>query len=495
LAQAARLRRSIGAEVVQRAIFLARTRKDAMVLLSKTDTLGTFDGMRWQTVEQDVLFEVQKYQLGDPGKMLRSVFVGSKVKDFRLVSKGQKPVEIATADSLDEIQSDADLLRLLVVGVAPEGGAASVPPAVRQALVEGAAQLRSELPPGGAQEDVAMANNGGAGDTSMATAVTQWTRPELITQLEPWAVRLLENADRLRYVCYAFKVASTLGAEGATGGVAGEEVVSLTFAGVDALLVSSWLSWFLKSLNDDAPGTNVVKEVVALDFAGGPEAVLERVDTICEAMTPEDVEHITSMAMVLKRRLAVVVGDIVSLMVPNDVGITGTVITELLIRMQPKDAEDMLRRLMDLYGLIPASNRTVLENREQLHELLESSTGRLRDAIMEEYDQPSGQKLKHAATRSAKLTAAMLIPPLGPVMATMNMANLVGSTATFTNTGRDSCSQVFSTLEQNMPLIVATIQRSLGMSFGVLVLLARCADRHALTQQASAQQATARQAS
>lgn len=458
-----------------------------MVLLSKPEAVGALDGMKWNRVHQDVLFEVQRYQLGEAGKMFGSFLVGSKAKDFRLVSKGKAPMEIAVADTLDEIEGDADMLRLFMVGVVPEG--TPIPAPVRQALQEGAARIGAELSPEPLAEQVSdmdSAEVAAAAEAVPSTAVVQWTKPELLTQLEPWAVSLLENADRVRYVCYALKVATSLGAEGATGGFAGEEILSLTFAGVDALLVSSWLCWFLKSLNDDTPGGNVIKEVVALDFVGGPEAVLERVDAICEKMTPDEVEHVTKLAMVLKRRIAVVAGDIVSLMVPNDAGLSGTVITELLIRMQPKDAGEMLGRLMDLYGMISAEHRGVLESHDQLHSLLEASSHRLRDAIFKEYDRPADKKMKRACTRSAALLAVGLIPPFGPVMGAASVANLMGSAAVHNNAGRESCNKVFTTLDGNMPNIVDTVQRALGMSFGVLVLLARCADKATPEQQQAA---------
>jgi len=450
----------------------------AMVLLSKPEAVSALDGMKWNKVQEDVLFEVQRYQLGEAGKMLGSFLVGSRARDFRLVTRGKTPMEIAVADTLDDILGDADMLRLFMVGVAPEG--TPIPESVRKALQEGAARIISCEPQGEPQGELV------SDVETPPTTVVQWTKPELLTQLEPWAVSLLENADKLRYVCYALKVATSLGAEAGTGGFAGEEILSLTFAGVDALLVSSWLCWFLKSLSDDSPGSSVIKEVVALDFAGGPEAVLERVDTICESMSPEDVEHVTKLAMVLKRRIAVVVGDIVSLMVPNDASLSGTVVTELLIRMQPNDAGDMLRRLMDLYGMISAEHRGVLENHDQLHSLLEAANLRVRNAVIEEYDRPADKKLKRAATRSAKLFAVGLIPPFGPVMGAISVANLVGSAAVHNNTGRESCNTVFTTLEGNMPNIVNTIQRALGMSFGVLVLLARCADKATPEQQQSA---------
>jgi len=437
-----------------------------MVLLSKPDAMGAFDGVRWSTVEEDVLFHVQRYQLGEAGKMFRS-FVGSKPKDFRLISRGASPLEIAAADSLEEIQVDADALRQFMVGVAPEQGA-TVPTPVRQALQEGASRVQSER----ASDE----NNQESG----ATALSQWTSPELRTQLEPWAVSLLENADRMRYVCYALKVASSLGAEGATGGFAGEEILSLSFVGVDALLVSTWMNWFLNSLTDNSPGSNVIKQVVRLDFIGGPEAVLERVDAICETMSPEEAEDVTKMAMMLKKRIAVVVGDIVALMVPNDASVTGVVITELLIRLQPTDAEDMLRRLMDLYSLVPAGHRATLENSDQLRALLDAANRRLRTAILEEYDMPASKKLQRAACRNAKFIGARILlagTPLGPALAAMHVADLVRTTGCVANTGRESCDQVFNILGENMPGIVDTIQRAMGMSFGLLVLLARCADR------------------
>jgi len=441
------------------------------VLLETPRAVVALDGASWQNVQQDVLFSDQRYQLGSAGKALRSLtskvlpVVGAKVQDYRLTTRGTSPMELAAADSLEDIEADAELLRRCLVGATAEG---AVPEAVLSCLQQAATQLGADR----AHE------TGDAGSTP--TAVVQWAVPELLDKLEPWAATLLNNADRMRYVCYALKIASTLGAEGATGGFAGEEVLSLTFAGVDALLVSSWMSWFLKSLTDDSVASNVIKDVVALDFVGGPEAVQHRADAICQRMSADDVEHVTKLAMILKRRISVVVGDIVALMVPNDASLSGAIVTELLIRLKPVDASDALVRLMGWYAMIPGSNRASLESREQLHSLLESSNARLRDAILQEYDKPATEKLKGAAKRSAGLVGANCVlglTPLGPILGAMTVANFAGSAAAYANTGREACASVFATLEERLPTVVAMLQQILGLSFGVLVLLARCADQ------------------
>ncbi|CAE8610747.1 unnamed protein product [Polarella glacialis] len=289
------------------------------------------------------------------------------------------------------------------------------------------------------QEVLVSAEGAGSSIRSRQSAASPDTE---VPEPEPWAVTLLENADKLRYACYALRIASSLGADVATTGLGGQEVVKLCFVSVDALLTSSWLAWFTSSLLDDSPGSNVIRQTMALDFAGGPSAVISQVDAICMNMNPADRVHVIQLTMALKRRIAVIVGDLCSMMMTKDAAVTSAMVTELLVQLQPVDASHGLQCLVAWYGMIPEERRGILEDSDRLNELLSSATSNLGDAVQREYDLPLSRKALNASRRHAPLLAfevVAMVTPAAPLATAMAAAHLAGSLAISANVGRDSC--------------------------------------------------------
>jgi len=397
-------------------------------------------GHGWKTIDLDGLFNTQS----DGGS------------NFRIVTTGQPPLQIATGDSKEEILKDAELLRLFMVGMAPNDGAC-VPSWIKSTLHETARQ---------AMDTVTCA----PGVPQQLTEGTEWSTPDVVKHLEPWAKTLLDNADNLRYVCYAMKVATSLAADASTAGLGGEELVQTCFVGVDAAIVSSWLTWFTGSVLDQSPESNIIRQTLTLDFSGGPRGVASAADVICAAMRPDDAEKVTKLAMGLKRRLAVLIGDVCSLFIPNDFAIGGAVIAEALIAVNPSGAMDALLKLLGWYELIPSEHRATIEDHGKLMALMHWANGSVRAQVMKEYERPLGQKALNTAKRHV---VSFFVP--GAIW--LQPANLVASAALGANVGKGSCAAVFETLDNVMPEVAATLQRALAIQFGLMCVLAHCADK------------------
>jgi hypothetical protein len=315
----------------------------------------------------------------------------------------------------------------------------------------------------GAQEQAA----GGSFSSSAAALREEWKAAGTLKQLEPWARELLAHSDKLRYACYALKVATSASADASTGGMGGEELVQMCFLAVDSAILSSWLTWFTSSLLDNTTASNVVHQTLAINFDGGPRAIAAQADAICASLRPEDAEPVTKLALSLKRRIAVIIGDLCSLFIPNDFAIGGVVITEMLTRIVGKDASDGLRKMVAWYELISTDKRGYLEDNTRLTELLQTANSKVQQAVTREYDKPLQRKVGDAALRQ------LVLLPI-PFSAYPNMAL---TAAHCTNTGKESCDEVFATVHDKMPEIAAALQKALSIAFGSLILLAHCADK------------------
>jgi hypothetical protein len=446
----------------------------------------------WKTIEHAVPLKVQK-RTGDIAEgMIASISATltgkSAAESFRIVLEAGSAMELATASSREEASGDVEMLQMCLVGTEPEKLGA-VPEAVRRALAKyaashslgGSTRARGTagLPSGGAVRggsSKALSDSIRAGDTAglpQGGAVRGGGSKALsdaaafAKQLEPWAVSLMDNADKLRYVCYAFKAATSLGADLATAGLGGEEVVGLCFTSVDAAILSSWLVWFTAQLSEDSPADSIVRQTLAFDFAEGPRALTAQADALCAAMRPEDVEHITKCALMLKRRFAVLVGDIISLLIPNDMGVGGAVVTEMLMCLEPEGAVDALKQLISWYEMIKPEHRQMLEDRGQLVGTVQSANNSVRTYVLSQYDKSLGQKGLEAAKRGV---VSVFIP--GGIL-----VNAAATAAIAGNVGRGPSAEVFDTLDNKISDSAVMMHSVLGVAIGTLVIMAHCADR------------------
>jgi len=423
-----------------------------MVVLTQPRRFASGGQTAWKTIQEAAPLKVQKYAASPAEAAVTSItaaLTGDKKGSapYRVVMATEPCVELATACTAEEAACDAELLLLYIVGVMPEDPGA-ISDAVRQVL---AGVVVNAVHESGGDVPATLSDQGDAG---------------LARQLEPWALRLLENADKFRYICYAMKIATSVGADLATAGLGGEEVVGLCFASVDAAILSSWLAWFTTQLLDDSLASNVVQQTLSFDFAGGPRAVMAQADAICASMRPEDVEQVTRLALLLKRRFAVLVGDVISLFIPNDMGAGGAVVTEMLTRLKPIDAMDALKKLIWWYELIKPEHRGLLEDRNQLTGAMQATNNSLRTLVLSEYDQP----LQRKGINAFKRNVVSLLIPGGPPL------NFAASLAIGANVGRSSCAEIFDTLDEKMSNASATVHKVLAVAIGTLVVLAHCAD-------------------
>jgi len=202
-------------------------------------------------------------------------------------------------------------------------------------------------------------------------------------------------------------------------------------------------------------------------------------------MRPEDLEQVTRLASALKKRIATLVGDICSLFIPNDFHVGGAVISEMLIQLQPQGAGDALRRLVDWYELIPGEQRAVLEDLARLKWLVECTNKSMRDVVMKEYDKPLEQQLVTAAKRQV---GSILVPLLvGPY----TVANIAATAAVGSHMGRQSCTDVFDTINSKSVVVASTMQQALAAMSATLVVLANCADMKDAVDQGSSNTAKA----
>jgi len=426
------------------------------MVLSREPARAAASGTAWETVQADAMFRVQREKVNP----FSALFSKKAAKPFRIVTVHRPTVTIAEASKESEILADANLLTLFIAGVVP-GDPDLIPEKVRSVLAE----------IGKDSAEPAEAGSSSGPPAATAAAQRELRSAEVLKQLEPWALTLMENADRLRYVCYAMKVITSIGADVSTAGLGGEEVVQCCFLSVDAALVGSWLTWLTSAMLDDSPASNVVRKTLAIKFDGGPRSIAQQADEVCRSMRPEDVEPVTQVAMLLKRRISILVGDLVSLFIKNDFAIGGVMISELLLSLAPSDASDGLRRMVAWYECIPADQRGILENFERLAGLLNTANTKVRGLVMSEYDKPLGRKVMDAGVRQL-----VLLPV--PFSAYPNLAL---TAALGSNAGRRSCEDTFSTLADKMPVVAQAMQKALSIAFGTLILLAHCADKRRAT--------------
>lgn len=416
-----------------------------MVLLNKPKQISGKQAT-WKTVEVAAPLKVQR-RVPDAAEAamagISAALTGKKVAEsLRVVSVSVPAVELATASSREEVSADVEILLSYLAGVEPEKPV-SVPESLKQALAKVAPEARG----------------GGSKALNDAAAFAK--------QLEPWARVLMDNSGKLRYVCYAFKVATSLGADVATAGLGGEEAVGLCFTSVDAAILSSWLVWFTAQLSDESPADNVVRQTLAFDFAAGPRGVMEQADAVCASMRPEDVERITHCAMTLKRRFAVLVGDIISLLIPNDMGVGGALVTEMLMRLEPSGAVEALKQLIIWYEMIKPEHRQMIEDRGQLTDTMQAANNTVRTFVLGQYDKSLQQKGIDAATRGV---VSLFIP--GAIV-----VNMAASSAILGNVGRSTSADVFDTLDNKMNNAAVTMHSVFGVAIGTLVVMAHCADK------------------
>jgi len=410
-------------------------------------------GTTWETVQADMMFRVQREKVNP----FAALFSKKAAKPFRIVTVHSPSVTIAEATTESEILNDASLLTRFIAGMVLDDPSL-IPEKVRSVL--------ADIGKDGA-EPLAEAAGGDGTPAATAAAQKELRSEEVLKRLEPWALTLMENADRLRYVCYAMKVITSIGADVSTAGLGGEEVVQCCFLSVDAALVGSWLTWLTSAMLDSSPASNVVRKTLAIKFDGGPRSIARQADEVCQSMRPEDVEPVTQVAMLLKRRISILVGDLVSLFIKNDFAIGGVMISELLLKLAPNDASDGLRRLVAWYECIPADQRGLLENFDRLAGLLNAANTKVRGLVMDQYDKPLSRKVMDAGVRQL-----VLLPV--PFSAYPNLAL---TAALGSNAGKKSCEDTFSTLAEKMPVVAQAMQKALSIAFGTLILLAHCADR------------------
>jgi hypothetical protein len=180
----------------------------------------------------------------------------------------------------------------------------------------------------------------------------------------------------------------------------------------------------------------------------------------------EDLEQVTRFAVALKNRIAALVGDVTSLFIPDDFGVAGVMISELLVQMKPGSAVDVVKRMVGWYEMIPLDKRQKLENHEDLGRLMVTGNTAVRNVVMNEYDKSLGSKFVRASVRH------VLTLPLLP----LHFANMPVSAALAANVGKRECADTFTAIEEKLPVVATTLQKSLAVAFGVLVLLANCAD-------------------
>eukprot|EP01063_Lacrimia_lanifica_P003221 TRINITY_DN11709_c0_g1_i1.p1 TRINITY_DN11709_c0_g1~~TRINITY_DN11709_c0_g1_i1.p1 ORF type:complete len:461 (+),score=101.71 TRINITY_DN11709_c0_g1_i1:67-1449(+) len=422
----------------------------------------------WSQVASEPLFEIQEYRLGGLGKAARGLkhtIKGNKeieVGSFRIVTSAPPLAELAVADSRDDIDADADALRLYVAGIpGPE-----VPLLVKQALTAVAEQLRDTASARGAGED------GPTDSEGNAVALSDSSREHL----DKMCLLLLDSSDRLRYVVHALKVAASLSADVATAGLGGEEIVELLFVAVDALAWSSWLTWFSANLlTENSAGTGAVRGILTMSFAGGPDGVMAQAGALAAQLSADQAAIAMRLCNSLKKRVASLVGNLASLFTPEDASIMSVVVTELLIRLTPSDCGGALAKLAGWYGKISMERRRVLQDQGHLAGLIRAGGALVERTVMSEYNRTSTGKLMHGAKRHGVLAAGSVVFP--PLML-VNVAHLGASAALQVNYGKESCERVFEALQgDKADAIAAGLQQVLAVSFGVVALLDACSKR------------------
>ncbi|MHB1952667.1 MAG: hypothetical protein ACYCOU_02875 [Sulfobacillus sp.] len=175
------------------------------------------------------------------------------------------------------------------------------------------------------------------------------------------------EATAMRWIINTATVTVGLASVVVSGGAGGDEVVKIVTATVNSAAFIDALSEIVTS----ARSSDYLKDILAINFSRGPVGVDQAVLALLRQMVSEglesDLQPLCQVLSELMNRVASVFGDWVSSFIPDDAGITGVVLQEILLNLK----SNAYYLILDHYHDLPDAVQELFENPAKMQAFLE----------------------------------------------------------------------------------------------------------------------------
>ena len=224
--------------------------------------------------------------------------------------------------------------------------------------------------------------------------------------------------ETLRIALQAIKVVTSTTALVASAGAGGDTATDSIFLYIDAFNLITRLNEFRKLIRS-TDYEELILELVNLEFKG-VEYIVEKVDTLMEknALASNLVEEFCELLIdnVLKP-VATTIGSTISLILPNDGGITGVVVTEIIIAAEKNLISKAINKIFETYREFPQEWKDRITNTSKLEEYLETTCKNTRKILTDGFnDKKTVKKMRIALSAASVFTPLGILVPGGPIL-------------------------------------------------------------------------------
>lgn len=224
--------------------------------------------------------------------------------------------------------------------------------------------------------------------------------------------------ETLRIVLQAIKVVTSTTALVASSGAGGDTATDSIFLYIDSYNLITKLNEFRKLIRS-TDYEELILELVNLEFKG-IEHIVEKVDTLMEknALASNLVEEFCELLIdnVLKP-VATTIGSTISLIMPNDGGITGVVVTEIIIAAEKKLLSKAINKIFETYQKFPQEWKDRITNISKLEEYLETTCKNTRKILTDGFnDKKVVKKMRISLSAASVFTPLGILIPGGPIL-------------------------------------------------------------------------------
>lgn len=295
------------------------------------------------------------------------------------------------------------------------------------------------------------------------------------TELNKGLGKVSKTSVFLRHVIQTLKIATALGADIATLGMGGDEIVELIFSSIDILDLASSIGQTVEEITDPD-----IKKLFEINFLYGPIGVKQQLDIILNQIDGETLSNkFCSVFDNLLQPIAVVVGDIVSLMIPDDADVAGTVITETIMNAVTTKSNNAIKNLLDklisIWNYIPYDKKTFIQEPEYASKVLWYIFASANNIILNFYNHSLSSNTVDASKIGATgIALGVLFPPAGVAFEALQAVNAVKYGIEASGMGKNIINNLFQKLIKNRMIISHVISACFSHIFTMLYLIEYC---------------------
>ena len=280
----------------------------------------------------------------------------------------------------------------------------------------------------------------------------------------------------LRRAFQLVRIGGSTGGVIASGGFAGDTIVDIILLllpvaklGVDVSIVGATSA--------------EARQLVLIDFEGGPSAVEKRTETILTQLkqNPRAQDLLKELCIQFEGILGDVAstfGQIVTAFIPDDFGLAGTAAEEIIVTAGG-EAYPLLRAF---YDKMPELARNLLQDKKKLVRFINT----MLDLLVKK-DEKWWQRLGRGGLRSGLISAAslaalgvaigstVLFPPALPMVIAVGAGAQAGNLLFTAGVGDETTRKLIDkVLRPRIPILVEIISRSMALGFVTLRILNEC---------------------